>query len=278
MRSAPRPWGSGGRLQAKSSRPGADEGGSTAEQWQSRTRSARSGGEISPSFSWPSGQARSAGMRPPLNWRVGGIAKPWRGWASPSPSVSADSAASWASGSMSTSAPPRLCSTARSRTTLAKFEQRLRNVVAALDDRHRAGTELETEGVAAVTEAAGWTHAEWVCIHPSVNDNGCTARLWAIDLMLRSGLPPVVRLRPRHDRGYAAAGARAMTGDREPMAQLIRRLLRNLPPATRQGANRSRVRPWAKRVVAANIWQPSPPPRPRTPTCVFRAGVSLDRL
>ena len=115
---------------------------------------------------------------------------------------------------------------------LGDFEQRLQTVVAALDRRYPAGAELDEDGVAAVTDLAGWAHAEWVRIHPFVNGNGRTARIWANCLLIRYGLPPVARLRPRPDGGYGVAGARAMAGDWEPTARWIRRMLLELRPAT----------------------------------------------
>lgn len=115
---------------------------------------------------------------------------------------------------------------------LEAFERRLQAVVVALDERYPAGAELDEDGVAAVTDLAGWAHAEWLRIHPFANGNGRTARLWANYLLVRYGLPPVVRLRPRPDAGYGAAAARAMAGDRAPMARFIRRMLLELPPAT----------------------------------------------
>ena len=77
-------------------------------------------------------------------------------------------------------------------------------------------------------ELAGWAHAEWVRIHPFRNGNGRTARLWANALLMRYGLPPFVRLRPRPDGGYGAAGAAAMDGDRQPTVVVFRRMLREL--------------------------------------------------
>ena len=115
---------------------------------------------------------------------------------------------------------------------LKDFERRLQAIVVALDRRYPAGAGLDEDGVAAVTDLAGWAHAEWVRIHPFANGNGRTARMWANCVLVRYGLPPVVRLRPRPDAGYRAAGARAMAGDWEPMARLIRRMLLELPPAT----------------------------------------------
>lgn len=115
---------------------------------------------------------------------------------------------------------------------LKKFEELLQEAIAVLDRSYRAGAELDKDGVAAVTDVAGWTHAEWVRIHPFANGNGRTARMWADYVLVRYGLPPVVRLRPRPDDGYGAAGERAMAGDWEPMARYIRRKLLELPPAT----------------------------------------------
>lgn len=116
---------------------------------------------------------------------------------------------------------------------LEEFQRRLQAVVAALDGRYSAGAELDEDGVAAVTDLAGWVHSEWVRIHPFANGNGRTARMWANYVLVRYGMPPVVRLRPRPRPGgaYGAAGARAMAGDWEPMARLIRRMLLQLPPA-----------------------------------------------
>ena len=114
---------------------------------------------------------------------------------------------------------------------LADFERRLQAVVAALDAEYPAGAELDTDAVAAVAELAGWAHAEWVRIHPFVNGNGRTARMWANFLLQRFGLPPVMRLRPRPHGDYAAAGARAMAGDWRPTVALILRMLSALRPA-----------------------------------------------
>lgn len=115
---------------------------------------------------------------------------------------------------------------------LDTFEQLLQAVVAALDERYSIGSELDEDGIAAVTSLAGWAHAEWVRIHPFANGNGRTARIWANYLLVRYGLPPVVRLRPRPDGGYGAAGVRAMKGDWAPTVRIIRQMLLELPPAT----------------------------------------------
>ena len=111
---------------------------------------------------------------------------------------------------------------------LAAFEQALQRVVAALDTRYPHEQDLDRDGLAAVVDLCAWTHAEWVRIHPFANGNGRTARIWANALLMRYGLPPVVRLRPRPDRGYSRAGAAAMEGDWRPTVAVFRRMLREL--------------------------------------------------
>lgn len=117
---------------------------------------------------------------------------------------------------------------------LHEFEQRLQRVVAALDNRYPTDQELDVDGLAAVIDVCAWAHSEWVRIHPFANGNGRTARMWANFLLMRYGLPPVVRLRPRPDGEYAAAGARAMAGDWKPTAVVFRKMLLALPSAGRR--------------------------------------------
>ncbi len=108
---------------------------------------------------------------------------------------------------------------------LAEFQRKLRAAVDKLDMRYPVGADLDVDGLEAVLELAAWAHAEWVRIHPFANGNGRTARLWANYVLMRYGLPPVVRLRPRPDGGYGAAGAAAMVGDWETTAAVFRKLL-----------------------------------------------------
>lgn len=108
---------------------------------------------------------------------------------------------------------------------LAEFQRKLRAAVDKLDTRYPAGADLDVDGLEAVLELAAWAHAEWVRIHPFANGNGRTARLWANYVLMRYGLPPVVRLRPRPDGGYGAAGAASMDGDWERTAAVFRKLL-----------------------------------------------------
>jgi hypothetical protein len=111
---------------------------------------------------------------------------------------------------------------------LAAFERTLQRVVAAMDAQFPPGRELDVDGLAALIDLCAWAHAEWVRIHPFANGNGRTARIWANALLMRYGVPPVVRLRPRPDDGYGPACAAAMDGHWRPTAAVIRRMLGRL--------------------------------------------------
>ena len=99
---------------------------------------------------------------------------------------------------------------------LATFERMLQRAVAALDVRYPQGQELDVDGLAAVIDLSAWAHAEWVRMHPFANGNGRTARIWANAILMRYGLPPAVRLRPRpggglrHAPGYSGRHGRAL--------------------------------------------------------------------
>ncbi|MPY86735.1 MAG: hypothetical protein GEU99_02305 [Luteitalea sp.] len=108
---------------------------------------------------------------------------------------------------------------------LAAFERTLQGIVAVLDARYALGRELDADGLAAVIDLCAWAHAEWVRIHPFANGNGRTARIWANALLMRYGLPPAVRLRPRPDGGYGLAGVAAMDGDWRATASIFRTML-----------------------------------------------------
>jgi hypothetical protein len=70
----------------------------------------------------------------------------------------------------------------------------------------------------AVILLAARAHARWVEIHPFVNGNGRTARMWANWILVRYGVPAFVRLRPRPDLPeYGEAGRAALCrGEFEP--------------------------------------------------------------
>ncbi len=109
---------------------------------------------------------------------------------------------------------------------LNSFEARLQRAVRALDELIEPGREISADELAAVIDLCAWAHSEWVRIYPFANGNGRTARLWADAIAMRYGLPPFVRLRPRPDKGYAAACAAAMVGRWQPMSQLFRQMYR----------------------------------------------------
>ena len=108
---------------------------------------------------------------------------------------------------------------------LAKFETKLRAIVAELDAFLPPGRDPDADELEAILELCAWVHAEWVRIHPLANGNGRTARLRANSLAMRYGLPPFVRLRPRPNSVYAESGASAMRGDWKPTALAFRRML-----------------------------------------------------
>jgi len=110
---------------------------------------------------------------------------------------------------------------------LKKFEEKLQNLVSQFDLLLPINHELNSDQLAAIIDLCAWVHAEWVRIHPFANGNGRTARLWANSIAMRYGLPPFIRLRPRPNVGYAAAGYKAMQGDWKPTAIVFRRLLSN---------------------------------------------------
>jgi Fic/DOC family len=114
---------------------------------------------------------------------------------------------------------------AKVRGELARFEAKLQKSVAELDALLPTGQELDSDQLAAIIDLCARANAERVRIHPFVNGNGRTARLWANSLAVRYGLPPFVRLRPRPNSGYGDAGAKAMKGDWKPGAEVFRRLL-----------------------------------------------------
>lgn len=104
---------------------------------------------------------------------------------------------------------------------LRVFEDRLQEVVAALDERYAPTAALDPDGVLAVIHVAAWAHSEWVRIHPFANGNGRIARNWSNFIFMRYGLPPLVRGRPRPEGDYAPACERAMFGDWEAMVPVF---------------------------------------------------------
>lgn len=111
---------------------------------------------------------------------------------------------------------------------LEHFETKLQELVKALDEELSAGQEPNEDQLSAIIDVCAWVHAEWARIHPFVNGNGRTARLWANSIAMRYDIDPFIRLRPRPDGGYGLAGARAMQGDWRPTAVVFRRMLNEL--------------------------------------------------
>jgi Fic/DOC family len=67
---------------------------------------------------------------------------------------------------------------------------------------------------------------EWLRIHPFVNGNGRTARIWGNWAALRYGLPAFIRLRPRPTGNtYITASERSMYGDHRYMVAELWRML-----------------------------------------------------
>lgn len=97
-------------------------------------------------------------------------------------------------------------------TELGHFEQALHRALAVLDAMIGVGSRPSTvDELDEVVQLVADVHGEWVRIHPFVNGNGRTARVWAAVLAMRYGLPPFVRLTPRpHDVAYARAARMSM--------------------------------------------------------------------
>lgn len=108
---------------------------------------------------------------------------------------------------------------------LHEFERTLKRVVLRLDALIDKGEELDSDQLAAVVDFCAWVHAEWIRIHPFANGNGRIARTLANAIAMRYGIPPFVRLRPRPDGGYGAAGEMAMRGNWKATAVIFQQML-----------------------------------------------------
>ena len=109
---------------------------------------------------------------------------------------------------------------------LKNFEEKLQNTVQTLDGLIAPNQDLSADDLAAIIDICAWVHSEWVRIHPFTNGNGRTARLWANSIVMRYGLPPFVRLRPRPDSGYGVASSQAMAGRWQPTVPVFRQMYR----------------------------------------------------
>jgi hypothetical protein len=110
---------------------------------------------------------------------------------------------------------------------LQTFEDQLQAKLQPLDASYPDPASLDAAGRGQVIAVAAWVHSEWVRIHPFANGNGRTARMWANLILLRYGMPPVMRLRPRPsgpDKSeYADAAQAGMKGNDRPAQAYIRR-------------------------------------------------------
>ena len=93
---------------------------------------------------------------------------------------------------------------------LAKFETNLQRRIEILDKQIKSGDIPDMPSRRLVIELAAWVHFEWVRIHPFIDGNGRTARLWVNAIAMRYNLPPRLTLRPRPGRKYGAKAAEAM--------------------------------------------------------------------
>ncbi len=111
---------------------------------------------------------------------------------------------------------------------LRAFEAAAAQAVATLDAAIAPGEQpADVEAFESVLALAAALHNEWVRIHPHVNGNGRIARCWANWILLRYGLPPVVRLRPRPDQQlYLRAAKLARQRVHGPMQRYFQHLLR----------------------------------------------------
>jgi len=72
---------------------------------------------------------------------------------------------------------------------------------------------------------AAWAHGEWIRIHPFINGNGRTARLWINYVIVRYGFP-ALPIRPRPNSPYSQAAAQSMEhGDHNEMESVLYQLL-----------------------------------------------------
>lgn len=93
-----------------------------------------------------------------------------------------------------------------------KFFAALLQAIETLDARFDPGVRLTSPAdLAEIAGLAAVVHGEWVRLHPFVNGNGRTARVWTAFVAFRYGLPAFVQLKPRPDGVlYSRAAAKSM--------------------------------------------------------------------
>ena len=102
-----------------------------------------------------------------------------------------------------------------------ELSRQIRNLSATLHLEHPKTREQMRH----VAELAGWSHGEWVRLHPFANGNGRIARLLANYVLAWFRLPPRVRLRPRPDLPYELLAKDSMQGDHHRTVEWIFQLL-----------------------------------------------------
>ena len=105
---------------------------------------------------------------------------------------------------------------------LRRFEESMSRRLVNLD-AESPGDVSESPALLRVVELASFAYGEWVRIHPFADGNGRTARILSNWILVRYGLPPVLRLRPRPDSiDYANASKQSMaTGDHRLMERYV---------------------------------------------------------
>jgi len=115
-------------------------------------------------------------------------------------------------------------------TRACDVAEEIRQLMAALERRVSHLDDLASQAdpatlapdfVGHVLDTAAWLHCEWVRIHPFVNGNGRTARMWVLWLCGRYRLPLLLALRPRPEMGYNAASQLGVTGDYSLLLQYL---------------------------------------------------------
>lgn len=98
---------------------------------------------------------------------------------------------------------------------LGRFEQEMQEACALVDGQIPVGAPPTSgAGLSSVLLLCANAHGEWIRIHPFANGNGRTARLWALWVGSRYGLPPFIRIKPKPEgMKYVAAAAASMDGN-----------------------------------------------------------------
>jgi len=107
------------------------------------------------------------------------------------------------------------------------FEEHMQIAVGAIDSQLPAGVTPHIPGMlGSVLTLAASAHGEWVRIHPFANGNGRIGRVWGNWVLIRYGLPAVLRLRPRPAGDpYAQAALHSMSGDHQPMIGVLNTMI-----------------------------------------------------